>query len=102
MAIISLRGRLNDRFSFLVKLSLSVVYDRNQVAERPDGIFHRGLKCRARNVLVRANGPTEKQNIWTDAEKSKPNEQKQREKLELNERLPAEFAETFAVKTTIV
>jgi len=33
---------------------------------------------RKRNVLVRASGPTEKQNIWTNVEKSKPNEQKQR------------------------
>lgn len=43
-----------------------------------------------------------KQNIWTNVEKSKPNEQKRREKLELNERLSAELAKTFAVKTTIV
>lgn len=56
-------------------------------------------KERARSC---ASGPTEKQNIWTGVEKFKPNEQKQREKLELNERLPAEFAKTFAVKTTIV
>lgn len=102
IAIISLRGRLNDRFSFLAKLSPPVVYDRNQVAGRPDGIFRRGLKCRAKYVFVRASGPTKKQNIWTDAEKSKLNEQKQQEKLELNERLPAEFAKTFPVKTTIV
>lgn len=103
MAIISLCGQLNDRFSFLAELSPPVVYDRNLVARRPDGISHRGFEmpCK-RNVLVRASGPPEKQNIWTDAEKSKPNEQKQREKLELNERLPAEFAKTFAVKTTIV
>lgn len=101
MAIISLCGQLNDRFSFLAELSPPVVYDRNQVARRPEYLTV-VLKCRARNVLVRASGPPEKQNIWTDAEKSKPNEQKQREKLELNERLPAEFAKTFAVKTTIV
>lgn len=43
-----------------------------------------------------------KQNIWISVEKSKPNEQKRREKLELNERLSAELAKTFAVKTTIV
>lgn len=35
---------------------------------------------RKRYVLVRASGRTEKQNIWTNVEKSKPNEQKQREK----------------------
>jgi len=60
------------------------------VIKSPSGqaeYFTGSLKCRARNVLVRASEPTEKQNIWTDAEKSKPNEQKQREKLELNERL---------------
>lgn len=71
MAIISLRGRLNDRFSFLAKLSLLVVYDRNQVAWR---------NISPRFKMPCTSGPTEKQNIWTDAEKSKPNEQKQRGK----------------------
>lgn len=48
------------------------------------------------------SGPTEKQNIWTDAESPNRMNKSSAEKLELNERLPAEFAETFAVKTTIV
>lgn len=53
-------------------------------------------------TYARVDQALESRIFRSDAEKSKPNEQKQREKLELNERLPAELVKTFAVKTTIV